>query len=369
MSHDLRALAAEFQIPGDFQGATPYGSGHINDTFAATFDQAGTPVRYIFQRINPHVFQQPVALMENIVRVTRHVRERLLAAGATQVSRRGLTLVPTHEGRAWHTDAAGHVWRGYLFIEGAQTYDQIESPAQARAAARAFGEFQTLLADLPAPRLHDTVPHFHCTRRRFDAFAAAVASDPLNRAAEVRAEIEFAQRREALVDALPREQAAGLLPERVTHNDTKLNNVLLDDATGEGICVLDLDTVMPGLALFDFGDMCRSACRPTLEDERDLARVEARMDIFAALVAGYLSAAGTCLNPTEVARLAFSARLITLETGLRFLTDFLTGDRYFKTRRPGQNADRARVQLRLLASFEQQAEAMERIVAEATGRA
>jgi aminoglycoside phosphotransferase (APT) family kinase protein len=360
--NQLRALAAQFDIPGDFQSASPYGSGHINDTYAATFDQAGCRLRYILQRINHRVFKDPVVLMQNIGRVTAHVRRRLAAAGAADISRRVLTLIPTREGCGFQVDEAGNHWRCYLFIEGAQTYDQIETPAQARAAARAFGEFQQLLSDLPAPRLHDTIPGFHHTRQRFEALRAALARDAANRAAGVRREVEFALAREDMVDVLLTAQAAGELPERVTHNDTKLNNVMLDDRTGEGVCVIDLDTVMPGLALYDFGDMCRSACRPTLEDERDLSKVEARMDMFAALVRGYLASAGEFLVPAERRHLAFSARLITFEIGLRFLTDHLEGDRYFKIRRPDHNADRTRVQFKMTESFEQHAGEMERLV-------
>ena len=362
MKHDLRSTAARFQIQGDFQAASPYGSGHINDTYAATFDQAGTPVRYILQRINHHVFKHPVALMENVERVTTHLRRKLAAAGADQISRRVLTLLPARDGKSWYADANGNYWRCYLFIERAKTYDLIETPQQATAAARAFGEFQTLLADLPPPRLHDTVPDFHHTCRRYDALLRAIEADACNRAASVQPEINFALRREPMVDVLLDAQARGLLPERVTHNDTKLNNVMLDDATGEGICVIDLDTVMPGLALHDFGDMCRSACRPTVEDERDLSKVVVRMDIFAALVRGYLASAGGCLTAAEREHLACSAELITFEVGLRFLTDYLEGDRYFKTHREGQNADRARVQFTLVESFANHAEAMQRAI-------
>jgi hypothetical protein len=360
--HNLRTVAAQFLICGDFRQAAPYGSGHINDTYAAVFDQAGSPVRYIFQRINHNVFQDPVALMSNVERVTAHVRRKLEESGANQVSRRTLTLVPTRDGNCWHADLTGNHWRCYLFIEGAQSYDQIETPRQAFEAARAFGLFQGQLADLPAPRLEDTIPKFHHTRSRFDALRQAIEKDPCNRAAAVKADIEFALRHEPLVDVLLNLHARGLLPERVTHNDCKLNNVMLDDATGEGVCVIDLDTVMPGLALYDFGDMCRTATCPTAEDERDLSRVEMRMDMFEALVGGYLSSAGQFLNPVEKDHLVFCASLITFEIGIRFLADHLAGDRYFKIRRPGHSADRARVQFKMVESFERNEAAMRRAV-------
>jgi Ser/Thr protein kinase RdoA (MazF antagonist) len=270
--------------------------------------------------------------------------------------------VPARNGRSWHTDADGNHWRCYLFIERATTYDRIETAAQACEAAKAFGLFQQQLSDLPPPRLHETIPDFHHSRSRFDALRAAVEADPHNRAAAAQPEIEFCLRRETMVDVLLGLHARGAMPERVTHNDTKLNNVMLDDVTGEGVCVIDLDTVMPGLALYDFGDMCRTACSPTAEDERDLTKVEARMDIFEALVRGYLTTAGGFLNATEQEMLPFAARLITFEIGIRFLTDHLLGDRYFKIHRDNHNVDRARVQFKLVESFEQREVAMNGLV-------
>ncbi|MBI5387824.1 MAG: aminoglycoside phosphotransferase family protein [Verrucomicrobia bacterium] len=363
--HDLRSIAGLFHIYGDFVEAAPYGTGHINDTYSAVFNQSGSPARYIFQRINHHVFKNPSAVMENVSRVTAHLREKLEQSGADQISRRVLTLVPTHDGRTWDMDAEGNHWRCYLFIEKATTYDQIETTQQAFQAAKAFGAFQKMLADLPAPRLRDTIPNFHHTRSRFDALRQAMQEDTCNRAASVRDEIEFCLERERMVDVLLGLQARGLVPERVTHNDTKLDNVMIDDATGEGICVIDLDTVMPGLVLYDFGDLCRTGCRPTAEDERDLAKVEMRLEMFEALVRGYLASAGDFLNAAEKDHLVFSARLITFEIGLRFLTDYLQGDRYFKIHRDGHNADRARVQFKMVESFERNEAAMSRVVQEA----
>jgi hypothetical protein len=360
--HDLRSVADRFQIHGEFLEAAPYGSGHINDTYAAVFDQAGSPMRYLFQRVNHNVFKDPAGLMGNVERVTAHIRRKLEVAGADQVSRRVLTLVPVRDGKRWYADAEGNHWRCYLFIERAKSYDQIQTPRQAFEAARAFGEFQQQLADLPAPRLRDTIPNFHHTRSRFDALRQAIEQDACNRAAGVKADIEFALRHEPLVDVLLDLQARGLLPERVTHNDCKLNNVMLDDATGEGVCVIDLDTVMPGLALYDFGDMCRTAACPTVEDERDLSKVEMRMDMFEALVGGYLASAGEFLNPVEKDHLVSCAKLITFEIGIRFLADHLEGDRYFKVHRPGHSADRARVQFKMVDSFERKEQAMSKVV-------
>ena len=363
-SPDLANVARAFPLLGCFVDAAPYGSGHINDTFAVRFDQAGAPVRYIFQRINDRIFKDVPALMENIARVTAHATQRAASvAGDADASRRTLTLVPARDGLPYHRDAAGGWWRCYLFIERARTYDIVGSPQQAAAAARAFGEFQRLLVDLPGKRLHETIPDFHHTRRRFEAFQRTLAADAHNRAAQARAEIAFALEREPLVDVLLDLQARGEIPERVTHNDTKFNNVMLDDATQEAVCVIDLDTVMPGIALNDFGDMVRSATNAAAEDERDLARVHARLPIFEGLVQGYLSAARPFLNPAEVGHLAVSGAVITFEIGLRFLTDFLAGDVYFKTKRPGHNLDRAANQFAMVRSLEAQRATMEVIVA------
>jgi hypothetical protein len=355
-SYDLRAVAGQFAIHGEFVSAAPYGSGHINDTFCAVFQQAGVPVRYILQRINHHIFKQPVALMENVQRVTAHLARKV--AGEPDASRRVLTLVPARDGQAWHVDAAGNHWRAYLFIERARTYDAVESAEQAFKAARAFGEFQRQLADLPAPRLHDTIPDFHHTPKRFAALEAAIRADAAGRAKLARAEIDFALAHQPMTRVL----LEANLPERVTHNDTKFNNVMLDEATGEGICVIDLDTVMPGLALYDFGDMVRTTTSPAKEDERDLTKVTMQFPMFEALVRGYLAAAGGFLTPAEKQRLAFSGKLITFEIGIRFLTDYLAGDVYFKVHRDGHNLDRCRTQFKLVESIAQQEDAMNKLV-------
>jgi hypothetical protein len=357
--HDIQAVAGAFDIYGEYLSGEPYGTGHINDTYGAIFSQAGTRVRYILQRINHNVFKNPVALMDNVQRVTAHLAGKL--AGQSEASRRFLTLVPTREGCAWHRDGAGNYWRAYLFIEHARTYDVIESAEQARQAAKAFGQFQKLLADLPAPPLHDTIPDFHHTPKRFAQFHQALTADVGNRAQEAKPEIDFVLQRESMAGVL----LASDLPVRVTHNDTKLNNVMLDDATSEGICVIDLDTVMPGLVLYDFGDMVRTSTCAAKEDERDLSKVQLQFPLFEALVRGYLSATAGFLTAGERRHLAFAGRLITLEIGLRFLTDFLEGDVYFKVHRPGHNLDRSRTQFKLVASMEQQQEQMEKLVEDA----
>jgi Ser/Thr protein kinase RdoA (MazF antagonist) len=352
----VSAAARQFQIGGEFAGAVPYGSGHINDTYRVVFHQAGAPVRTILQRINANIFKNPAALMENIQRVTAHLAAQV--AGEPDGERRVLTLIPARDGRAWHVDADGNYWRAYRFVEGASTYDAVESVEQAFQAGRAFGQFQKLLVGLPAPRLHDTIPDFHHTPKRFLALQQAIAADAAGRAILARPEIEFALAHQSITSVL----LDADLPERVTHNDTKFNNVLLDDATGEGICVIDLDTVMPGLAPYDFGDMVRTTTSPAEEDEQDLSRVTMQFPMFEALVRGYLRSAGAFLTKAEKQHLTFGGKLITFEIGIRFLTDYLAGDTYFKVGRNGHNLDRCRTQFKLVESIEQQEEKMDRLV-------
>jgi len=356
LKHDLRKVARRFQIHGDFSSAEPYGNGHINDTYCAAFDQGGVRVRYLLQRINLDVFKNPAALMDNIQRVAAHLREK--SAGEAAASRRVLTLIPTQEGQAFYHNGQGDCWRAYVFIEQARSFDTAGSPQQAFEAAKAFGRFQQLLADLPAPRLHDTIPDFHHTPKRFDALVKAMEADGVNRGRLARPEIEFALRRQPLTGVL----LEANLPERVTHNDTKFNNVLLDNATGEGLCVVDWDTVMPGLALYDFGDMVRSTTSPAAEDECDLSKVTMQFAMFEALARGYLTSAAGFLTRAEKRLLACSGKLITFEIGLRFLTDYLAGDHYFKVHREHHNLDRCRTQFKLVESIEQQEERMNQLV-------
>ena len=350
------AVARRFQINGEFLSATPYGSGHINDTYCAVFLEAGVPVRYILQRINNRVFKNPVAVMENIQRVTTHIAAQL--AGLQDSIRRVLTLVPARDGCAWLVDEDGRHWRAYVFLEDARTYDAVESKEQAFQAGKAFGHFQQQLVGLPASLLHATIPDFHHTPKRFTALQQAISSDAVGRAILAKPEIEFAMARESITSVL----LDANLPERVTHNDTKFNNVMLDDATGEGICVIDLDTVMPGLTLYDFGDMMRTTTSPAKEDEQDLSKVHMQLPVFEALVHGYLTSAGSFLTKAEKQLLGFSGKLITFETGLRFLTDYLAGDTYFKVSREGHNLDRCRTQFKLIESMELQEEKIEKLV-------
>ena len=358
MSRTERAceVARQFQIEGEVIEAQPFGSGHINDTFRVMVRNGDEPLFLILQRINHHVFKNPDTLMQNIQRVTTHLASK--TQDEPDSERRTLRLIPTRNSKAWHVDSDGEYWRAYRFISGARTYDAVESTEQAFQAARAFGQFQESLATLAPPRLHDTIPDFHNTPKRFEALTAAISADLANRAMLAQHEIEFALAREPITSIL----LDANLPERVTHNDTKFNNVLLDDATGEGICVVDLDTVMPGLAPYDFGDLVRTATSPAPEDEQDLAKVTMQFPMFEALARGYLSSARGFLTRAERKQLAFSGKLISFEIGVRFLTDFLSGDTYFKIHGEGHNLDRCRAQFKLVQSIEQQEDRMERLV-------
>lgn len=359
--HDLRAISAMFQLRGDFVHAHSYGSGHINDTYCAWVDQSGVRVRYIVQRINHNVFREPVKLMENVDRVTRHALATLQQSGNREAYRRTLTCIPSRSGEPYATDAGGNVWRVYPFIERARGHDALETNEQAYQAARAFGAFQELAATLGGARLHETIPDFHHTPKRLAALEAAISADTAGRASEVEREIDFARARAADCSRITDLIASGTIPERVTHNDTKLNNVLLDDVTAEGVCVIDLDTTMPGSALYDFGDMVRTAAPTTREDDPDPANIGVRLDRFEALVKGYLSTA-TFLNEVEKANLAFAGKLLTLECGIRFLTDYLNGDVYFKIHRPLHNLERCRNQFAFVGAIESRMKEMEEIV-------
>lgn len=362
LQNTLQAIGSCFDIPGKFVSGQPYGSGHINDTYAVVYEDNKGRTRYIHQRINHNVFKNPQELMENIARVTAHQGKKLREAGISDIERRALTTISSRNGLSYHVDPEGNTWRTYIFIEGAKTYDSIESPAQAREAAKAFGAFQKALSDMPGKRLHETIPDFHNTPKRFETLVKAIEEDCCNRAKDVRREIDFILQRQSITGVLLAKCAAGLIPERITHNDTKLNNVMLDDKTMEGICVIDLDTVMPGLVLYDFGDMVRTATSPRPEDEQDLSLIKMQMPMFEALVNGYLSSSHDFLTQAERDHLAFSGKVITLEIGIRFLTDFLQGDRYFKVKRENHNLDRCRTQLRLVESIEENEAAMNAVI-------
>jgi hypothetical protein len=359
---DLSKIVSNFQLEGDFVEAIPYGSGHINDTFASRFQVGSNIVHYLHQRINHNIFKEPEKLMENIERVTSYAREQVVAAGGDPW-RETLNLIPTMDDESFHLSPEGDYWRTYVFIENARTYDQVEDLRHVYSAAKAFGNFQKMLSSLPGGRLHETIPNFHHTRKRFEAFVEALDNDIMNRACYIRDEIDFVLARESDTSIIVDMLESGEIPERVTHNDTKLNNVMIDDETGEGICVIDLDTVMPGSALYDFGDSVRIGASTAAEDERDLSKVGVSMDMFDRLSHGYLDAARDFLTPTEMDYMAFSARLMTFECGMRFLTDHLVGDTYFKIHRENHNLDRSRTQFKMVAEMEEKSDRMEAIIA------
>lgn len=353
-----RAIAGRFAGDAVVAGVEPLaaGGGHIHASFVVALKVgAGDTRRILLQRINERVFPQPRLVMENVERITAHVRG-------------GLVLVRADDGASHARDEAGGWWRAYRFVEGTRSYEAPSTPAQARAAARAFGRFQRDVADIPGPRLHETIPGFHDTPARYAAFERALSTDAAGRAARAAAEIHALQDRRDLADALLAPWRRGELPERVVHNDAKMSNVLFDAASGDVVCVVDLDTTMPGLALFDFGDMARSMASPAAEDERDLGRVVARPAFFAALAQGYLEGAGPLLSPRERGLLVTAAKVITYEQLIRFLADYLEGDRYYAVTRPEQNLDRSRTQLALLRSFEGQERELERVTADADGQ-
>lgn len=345
-----------FRIAGEFKRA-PYGNGHINSTFLVKLDR-----QYIVQKINTNVFKNPEGVMDNIVAVTDHIRRKVVAAGGNP-DRATLTPMMTYDDKPLWYAPNGDCYRVYLFVENGISYDQVENTDQLYYAAREFGKFQNMLADFPAETLFEVIPKFHDTRDRFRQLKEAIANDKVGRAASVQAEIDFALAREkdtaVIVDAI----ADGSVPLRVTHNDTKLNNVLLDPQTGEGVCVIDLDTVMPGSLLYDFGDALRFGASSGAEDEKDLDRIWCRMDCFEAFVRGFVEELGSTLTPREIELLPFSVKLLTYECGIRFLTDYLNGDTYFRIHRPEHNLDRCRTQFKLVADIESKLDEMKAIVA------
>ena len=360
---ELRAALAGFGVK-DPTDVSRYGSGHINDTFKVDLSLGGVPVSYILQRINDSIFTRPDRVMENIARVTSHIRGKF--AGASDATRRTLTVIHARDGQPVARGPEGGWWRMYVFVTGARTFDLIENADQARKAAQAFAGFQNALADLPAPRLFETIPNFHNTLTRLEQLDTAASEDKMGRKASVAAELAFVDAHREEAGRIVKMMENGEIPERITHNDTKINNVMLDDATGEGVAVIDLDTVMPGCALYDFGDMVRTSTAAAAEDEKDLSKVFSRKEYFEALVKGYLSEA-KFLTEAEKANLAFSGRLITFTIGIRFLADYLAGDTYFRTAYEDHNLVRCRTQLKMVESMEEQAEEYEAIVRKYAG--
>ncbi len=357
----LRQAAAAFDFGLPTGEAERYGAGHINDTFAVW--AADHSRRWILQRINTDTFTDPAGLMENVTGVTSHLRREILARGGDP-DRETLNVVPTREGKPYYTDCEGGAWRAYLFVEGTVCLQKVENERDFYTAAETFGNFQNQLAGYPAATLHETIARFHDTPNRYANFEKALAADVMGRAREIGPEIAFIRAREADCHVLMDQLAAGVLPLRVTHNDTKLNNVLIDQATGKGICVIDLDTVMPGLSAYDFGDSIRFGANDCAEDEPDQSKVHFSLHLYEVFARGYLAAAGSAMTEAERRSLPWGAKLMTLECGIRFLTDYLEGDHYFKISRPAQNLDRARTQFTLVAGMERAFDAMTQLALE-----
>ena len=364
MKHDLSKIAPAFQFNGEFVSAEPWGSGHINDTYRLKIDENGQIVHYIAQRINDKVFPDVPKMMENIERVTEHLRKKLEEIPGSDPKRETLNVIRTVDDMPYHVDEDGNYWRAYIFVERAETIDFVGSPLQAYEAAKAFGRFQCLLRDLPGGPLHEVIPDFHHTPKRFEKFLQVLENAAPEKIEAAKTEIAFAKDRKDEIGLVVDKLASGELPLRVTHNDTKINNVMLSNCCGSGVCVIDLDTIMPGSVLYDFGDEVRTSTVNAAEDERDLSKVKFSLEYFNELVRGYLESAAEFLVPAEVELLAYSGRLITFEIGLRFLTDFLEGDVYFKVHREGHNLDRCRTQFEMVRQMEAQKEQMEAIVAE-----
>lgn len=357
----LRQAAAAFDFGLPTGEAQRYGAGHINDTFAVW--AADHSRRWILQRINTDTFTDPAGLMENVTGVTSYLRREILARGGDP-DRETLNVVPTREGKPYYTDCEGGAWRAYLFVEGTVCLQKVENERDFYTAAETFGNFQNQLAGYPAATLHETIARFHDTPNRYANFEKALAADVMGRAREVGPEIAFIRAREADCHVLMDQLAAGVLPLRVTHNDTKLNNVLIDQATGKGICVIDLDTVMPGLSAYDFGDSIRFGANDCAEDEPDQSKVHFSLHLYEVFARGYLAAAGSAMTEAERRSLPWGAKLMTLECGIRFLTDYLEGDHYFKISRPAQNLDRARTQFTLVEGMEREFDAMTQLALE-----
>ncbi len=358
---ELRDLISKFIIYGDYLVGIPFGNGHVNDTFMLTFDQGAIRLNYVLQRINGNVFKEPVKVMENVDRVTKHILLHIHSSHA-ETRKRTIRLLRTHDDKPYVMDRRGNCWRAYIFVERARAYEVLETPEQAYCIAKAFGEFQQQLTDLPGERLHDTIPDFHNTPKRIEQLEDAIRQDPLNRVRNVQKEIDFVLSRKEEAGTLIQLNREGAIPERITHNDTKCNNILIDDLSGEGICVIDLDTVMPGLSLYDFGDMVRSGTNPAEEDEVNLEKVFMRFDMYEALSRGFYQSAQKFMTSAEKEYMPMAGKIITLEIGVRFLTDYLVGDTYFKIKRPNQNLDRSRTQFKLVSSIEEQMNAMRNVL-------
>ena len=352
----------QFRYEGVLIDERPYGSGHINDTYLLTFEIAemGT-IKVILQRMNKNIFTKPIELMENILNVTSYLRKKIIENGGDP-DRETLNVIRTVDNMPYFVDSEGEYWRSYKFITDATSYDQVESPEDFYQSAVAFGNFQRLLAEYPAETLHETIEGFHDTKARFQVFKKAVEDDVCGRAASVQKEIQFVLEHEHLANVFADLLEKKEIPLRVTHNDTKLNNIMIDNKTRKGICVIDLDTVMPGLAMNDFGDSIRFGASTATEDEQDLSKVSCDMELFDLYAKGFIEGCGGKLTEKEIDLMPTGAMVMTFECGMRFLTDYLQGDTYFKIHREEHNLDRCRTQFKLVSDMEKKWDQMHEIV-------
>jgi Ser/Thr protein kinase RdoA (MazF antagonist) len=350
--------AGRFDIRGRVVRCSPFGSGHIHDTYRVTTD---TGSEYLLQRINHEVFRDVAGLMRNIERVTRHIRKRLGESPGHDPDRECLTLLQANDGKSFMQDEDGRFWRMLLFIRDGVSIDRPDNPAHMAEAGKGYGRFIRLVSDLPGERLNETIPAFHDMQNRLRNFFRAVQNDPAGRVQEAQSEIRWIDRRADEMQLLQRLVREGKIPERITHNDTKLNNVLFD-ASGKMLCVVDLDTVMPGCVHFDFGDAIRSGASTGAEDEECLDRISISLELYEAFARGFFDQTRDILTAREAETLAFSARMMTFIMGLRFMTDHLDGDRYYKIHHPGHNLRRARAQFRLVESMEEKRGEMETVI-------
>lgn len=359
---NMDEIASMFRMEGEAAEIIPFGNGHINDTFRITCNlPEGKSKKYILQKMNGGIFKNPKELMENVMNVTAFLRKKIIEAKGDP-DRETLNVIPTKDGENY-LDCGEECWRMYIFIDNAFCYDEAKTKEDFYNSAVAFGNFQRMLADYPAETLHETIANFHNTVSRFADFKRAVEEDVCGRVKEVEKEIKFILDREDVAHIICGALEEKRIPLRVTHNDTKLNNVMIDEKTGKGLCVIDLDTVMPGSALYDFGDSIRFGASTAAEDEPDFDRVSLDLELFEAYTKGFLEGSAGSMTEEEIRLFPSGAKVITFEQGMRFLTDYLQGDTYYKIHRPGQNLDRARTQLKLVADMEQKWKEMERIVA------
>ncbi len=366
ITNTINVLDIINQFPdfGKVNGYKPITDGHINDTYIVEYLlEDGSIEKYLLQRINTNVFKKPIELMENVMGVTAHLRNKITAAGGDP-ARETLTVYPAKDGKNYVMSADGGCWRLYNFVDDTYSINELTNPEDFRNAALTFGNFQKLLADYPIETLYDTIPNFHNTPSRFNDFKTAVENNFSGRKDQCLPEIEFVLAREKDCSVITDLLDSGVMPLKVTHNDTKLNNVLFDKKTNKGICVVDLDTVMPGSSLYDFGDSIRFGANTAAEDEKDLSKVTLSLEYFKAYVDGYLETAGDSLTKEEIDLLPFASKLLTFECGMRFLGDFLNGDVYFKTEYPEHNLVRARTQFKLVADIEEKMNEMTAIVDE-----